>query len=74
MAEKQIRKAMRKIYDEGAVNAAQVYKGTDYDGTNVRTGWFFRLFGRTPTHLGKSVEEALGTIEDIRASREEANR
>ena len=71
MAEKQIRNAMTTIYDEGTVNAAQVYKGTDYDGTGIRTGWFARLFGQTATYLGKSVSDALETIEQIASSREQ---
>jgi len=68
MAEK-IKKAASEVYGIGAANAAQVYKGTDYDGVNTQTGWFIKLFNSVPTFLGRSVKSALETLEDIAESR-----
>ena len=70
-AQSKIRQAMKEIYDSGTINAAQVYKGTDYGGAIQATGWWMKLFGQNPTYLGKSVAEALETIEQIHDSREE---
>ena len=73
-AQDQIHEALNTIMEPGDANACQVYKGTDYDGVWQGYGWWYRPFNRTPVYLGKSLAEALGTIEQIEDSREPAER
>jgi len=70
-AKSKIENALLQIMDAGDANACQVYRGTDYGQGIQATGWWYRPFNSTPVYLGKSAAQALATIEDIRASREE---
>ena len=70
-AKGKIQEALKSIMSDGEANACNVYKGYDYDGVRQASGWFYRPFNGTPVYLGKSVNEALDTIEAIADSREE---
>lgn len=54
-----VKKALCKIWDEGVVNAAIIYKlsGADY-------GWYIGRFGEIPQRFGNTVEEVLEEIEN----------
>jgi hypothetical protein len=70
-AKEQIRAMLKKVYDDGEVNAMQIWKG--YSSYTMRNGWHYQEFGRSETsYLGKSVAEAHEYIEDVKASREQA--
>ena len=65
-AQDKIREALKTFFmDDGDANACQIYKGTDYDGAIQAYGWWYRPFNAQPVHLGKSISEALETIEAI---------
>lgn len=68
-AKQTIKEMLKGIYDDGEVNAMQIWKG--YDVGTGRNGWHYKEFGRSEAHyLGKSVEEAREYVEDVKAGRE----
>lgn len=68
-AGRQITAMLKEVYDDGEVNAMQIWKG--YDVGTGRNGWHYKEFGRSEAHyLGKSVEEAREYVEDVKAGRE----
>jgi len=69
MSANKIRTALKSIMSEGEANACRISKGFEYDGSQQRNGWHFTRFNSTPTYLGKSVTEALETIEQIAEER-----
>jgi excisionase family DNA binding protein len=71
-AKSRIQDALKTIMDEGDANACDVYRGYDYDGSIEAMGWWYRPFNRQAVYLGKSLGEALSTIEDIESCREDA--
>ena len=60
-----------KIEEIYGVYGANIYKGTDYDGSIQATGWWYRPFGRTPFFLGKSKATALETLDQVATERVE---
>jgi len=67
----QIIEKLQEVYEPGDVNAGQVYKGFDYDGSIEASGWWFSFFNGQKIFLGRSLEAAKETIEDIASSRDE---
>ena len=68
--QERIKEALNQIMDEGEANACRVYKCWDYDRAVQAYGWYYKLFNGQSMYLGKNVNEALETIEDIASSRE----
>lgn len=64
-----IKTMLKEIYDDGDVNAMEIFKGwTVETGLN---GWHYRKFGRSEhLFMGKSVAEAREYVEDVKATRE----
>ena len=70
-AKQQIKDMLKEVYDDGDVNAMQIWKG--YDVSTGRTGWHYKWFGRSEAHyMGNSVAEAREYIEDVKSTREAA--
>ena len=69
-AAKTVRMLMKKIYDDGEVNAASIWKG--YDAFTGRTGWHYQGFNESAQAIGKNLDEVQEYVEDILASRESA--
>ena len=68
-AKQQIMTMLKEVYEDGEVNAMEVFKGFAPD-TGV-TGWHFRKFGRSNhVYLGNSVSEARIAIDEIKESRQ----
>ena len=66
-----IKNMLKEVYEDGDVNAMQIWKG--YDAGTHSTGWHYRFFGRSDAHyMGKSVSEAAEYIEQVKESREYA--
>ena len=51
-------------FEDGEVNAGQIFKGYAYNGVTENNGWHFQPFNRQPIFLGKNKDEALETIEN----------
>lgn len=67
-AAQQIREMLKEVYEDGDVNAMQIWKG--YDAGTGRTGWHYRWFGCSAQYMGNSVAEAREYIEDVKSTRE----
>lgn len=61
-AKEKIQKALKEVWGPGEVNAGQVYKSFDFDGTIQATGWWFSMFNGAKHFLGNSLAEARETI------------
>lgn len=70
-AEQRIREMLKEVYEEGDVNAAQVFKGYAHD--TFQSGWHLRFFGRSEhIFMGASVTEVTAYCDDVRTLREYA--
>lgn len=68
-AEQKIREMLKEVYEEGDVNAAQVFKGYAHD--TFQSGWHLRWFGRSEhIFMGTSVAEVTAYCDDVRVLRE----
>lgn len=64
-----IKNMLKEVYEDGDVNAMQVFKGFAVD--TGQSGWHFRKFGRSEhVYLGKSVAEAREAIDEIKEYRQ----
>jgi hypothetical protein len=63
-------KMLKEVYEDGEVNAAQVWKG--YDNGTGREGWHYQGFNENAQYLGKNLAEVQEYVEDVSASRESA--
>ena len=61
---------LNEVYEDGEVNAAQIWTG--YDVGTGRTGWHVQWFNSTATYLGKPVAEVREFVEDEKGLREAA--
>lgn len=69
-AEQQIRSMLKEVYEEGRVNAAQIFKGYAHD--TFQSGWHLRFFGRSEhIFMGTSVAEVSAYCDDVRTLRED---
>jgi hypothetical protein len=58
---------LKTVYDEGEVNAMQVWYGQSDDGY----GWCFRRFGdHETTCMGRSWIDVMAFVDDVQNSRE----
>ena len=64
-----IRAALKNIMGEGEANACDIRKGYHYDGSQESNGWYYKPFNRQPVSLGRSENEALEAIDQIKESR-----
>jgi hypothetical protein len=69
-AAQKICELLKEVYEDGEVNAAQVWKG--YDNGNGRAGWHYQPFGQNAQYMGKNLAEVQEYVEDVSASRESA--
>ena len=70
-AKQQIMTMLKEVYEDGEVNAMEVFKGFALD--TGETGWHFRKFGRSNhVYLGKSVSEARIVIDAIKEIRQKS--
>ncbi len=65
-----IRQGLKSIMTEGEANACRINNDYQYDGSQQRKGWHFTRFNSTPTFLGRNVNDALETIEQIKEERD----
>lgn len=63
-----IKNMLKEVYEDGVVNAMEVFKGYAVDtGLN---GWHYRHFGRSEhIFLGSSVDEARETVDELKVTR-----
>ncbi len=66
-AKQQIANLLKTIYDEGEVNAMQIWKG--YDAATGQNGWHYKNFGRSDAqYMGKSVAEVKEFVAEAAAT------
>ena len=58
-----IKKALKRIWDEGSVNASHIYKVTGSTKMHSDYGWYVRPFGEQAQWLGNTVKDVLDEIE-----------
>jgi hypothetical protein len=67
-AKEQIRELLKRVFDEGRVNAMQIFKG--YAVETGMNGWHIIPFGeQPPRHIGNSVAEVSEWVEMVKEER-----
>jgi len=67
-AEQKIREMLKEVYEEGDVNAAEIFKGFAID--TGKSGWHLRFFDRSDhIYLGANITEVELYLDDIASER-----
>jgi len=67
-AAQKITEMLKEVYEDGEVNAAEIWKG--YDAATGRTGWHYVGFGSNAQYMGNSIKEVEEWVEDVKGGRE----
>lgn len=63
MSKYRIKQALKRIWDEGDVNASHIYKITGSTKMHSDYGWYVKPFGEQAQWLGNTVSDVLEEIE-----------